>query len=836
MPSYNESDAAGGVGGKVDEALGWMHFHSNPSLGSSEAPPSPQLDINGAALVACPTRVTQWHVLYVLHQATMNDADDAANRLAELLRHPDDLDKIASLKSEFTRKKAAVDGQLRIGLKEQLEITQQGMTSISDGQHTVNLIKDEMIKIDRLCVEAQNMIQDFPFVDKVAQTHRNFAQVEDLKAQIESFGRNLDELEQLLREDDEDAETQNNLLAIHFGLTKLRDIRDIALDSIKSSTEDSGMELINNLQLGETGATLQDYFSRLDEVVDWFDEHVGTACLNLIPLVQSGNNGIVVRLALIVEEEEKKDRQVEALQHAHREFKDLASRFKSMNAGQKELRGYKDKFLKAIEYNCQAQFDQAGGAFFEDPDKLEKSVRWYFNDLNTVKLGMQNLMPKKWRIFKTYVGIYHRLMHDFLISKVQDSNLNPPHMLAVVHWVGKYYAKMEKLGVPADQLHPHVIDDKEADIIREYRTLITNAVEQWMDRMSTTDKQTFMERKDSCLDTNAEGHLRTKTLGDLWRMLREQLTVAASSDRPDVVEGVVESMMRALQSRQAMWERLIDMETQKYTSPPAAPQPEQEGLQPLQDWLVAIANDQIACIDDQEDQGQVSYLTNFRRDYETLVTPAYALSSNTELDTLRDGYVDLGTHCITLFTSLIFSVDFRDILGEFFTPAWYNKKAMAQIISTFEDYLTDYSDVLHPSLRDVLIEELADELLVRYLSAIRNHKTKFRRGDPFNEKIKDDVLTVFNFFSTHEASFPAIKDKWRAVNAFVELLNAEKGPAVADAYEQFKREYWDLQIGWVEAVLKTRDDYDRSMIGLVKARAAEVEVERGMESVMSKVR
>ncbi|KAH0135708.1 exocyst complex component Sec6, partial [Aureobasidium melanogenum] len=126
--------------------------------------------------------------------------------------------------------------------------------------------------------------------------------------------------------------------------------------------------------------------------------------------------------------------------------------------------------------------------------------------------------------------------------------------------------------------------------------------------------------------------------------------------------------------------------------------------------------------------------------------------------------------------------------------------------------------------------------LVRYLSAIRNRGVKFRRGDPFNEKIKDDVLTVFNFFSTQEASFPAIKDKWRAVNAFVELLNAEKGPAVADAYEQFKQENWDLQIGWVEAVLRTRDDCDRSLIGLVKARAAEVEVERGMETVMSKVR
>ncbi|KAJ9621956.1 SNARE-binding exocyst subunit S6 [Taxawa tesnikishii (nom. ined.)] len=768
----------------------------------------------------------------------MNDAEDVTSKLAELLRHPDDLDKIPSLKAEFTRKKAAVDSQLKLGLKEQLEITQAGMTSISEGQRAVNLIKEEMMKIDKLCAEAQNMIKDFPFVDKIAQTHRNFAQVEEMREHIEEFGQKLDELEQLLREDDDDMENQNNLLAVHYGLTRLRDVRDMAMDQIKNS-EDASMELINNLQLeSASGGTLQDYFSKLDEVIEWFDEHVGQACMNLIPLVQSGNNGMVVRLALIIDEEEKKDRQVKALQDAQREYKDLASRFKSMNTGQRELRGYKEKFLKAIKLSAQGQFEQSGQAFLEDPDKLERSVRWYFNDLNTVKLGMTNLMPRKWRIFKTYVDIYHRLMHDFLISCVQDPELNPPHMLAILHWVSKYYAKMNKLGVPEEQLTPHVIDDREADLVREYRTLITKAVEEWMDRMAKTDSQTFLARAEGSLDTDYNGCFRTKTLGDMWSMLREQLSVAANSSRPDVVEGVIDAMLLALKSRQAMWQRLCDTETAKYGNPNTQlTQADQEGLQPLQDWLVAIANDQIACIDDPDSsEGGQSYLTRFRHDYEPLVTPAYAVSSASDLDSLRDGYVDLGTHCISLFVGLIFNVDFRGIIPEFFTPAWYGRKGMAQIITTFEDYLGDYRDVLHPSLRDILVEELADELLVRYLSAVRNKNVKFRRADPFTDKIKDDVVTVFNFFSQFEASFQEIKNKWRAVNSFVELLSSDKGEAVAGAYERFKTENWDVQMGWVEAVLRARDDFDRGMLGSVKARAAEVYVERGLETVMGKIR
>lgn len=758
----------------------------------------------------------------------MNDAETVTVKLAELLRHPEDLDKIPALKSEFTRKKAAVDSQLRIGLKEQLEITQNGMNSISDGQRTVNLIKDEMMKIDKLCAEAQNMIRDFPHINLVAQTHRNFSQVESMKNDIEAFDEKLTMLEQLLREDDQDMENQPNLLAIHYELTRLRDTKDAAMDQVK--TLEDAQELINNLTL-TSGATLQEYFSRLEEVVEWFDDHVGTACMNLIPLVQSGNNGMIVRLALIIQEEEKNDKKVKALQEAQKEFKDLATRLKSINAGPKELRGYKDKFLKAIEINCQQQIDGANMTFLDDPDKLEKSVRWYFNDLNTVKLGMVSLMPKKWKILKTFTDIYHQQMHDWLVSRLDDPELIPTQMLAILGWVDKYYAKMGKLGVPEDQLNPPLIDGRSTEIVREYRQLIIKSVDEWMERMGGTDRRSFFARSADAMDEDENGAFRTKTLPDMWRMLAEQLIVAGGSERQDVVEGVADAMFRALGARQRMWQGLVDAELQKYSAPAA----ETEGLQGFQDWIIAIANDQIACIDDgDEAEGQTAYLTNFSREVLPLVSDEYSETANSAIESLRDGYVDLSTHCLSVFASLIFAVDFRTLIPEFFTSAWYSKKGIGQAISTFEDYLNDYSSVLHPSLREIIVEEIADELLVRYLSAVRNKGAKFKRQDPYLDKIRDDVVTVFTFFERFEA-FETIKDKWRVVDGFTRLIDEPKA-VIPDVYEDFKREYWDVGMGWVEAVLRARDDFDRSLLNAVKAKAAEVETQRGSETIMSKVK
>ncbi|KAF2762129.1 Sec6-domain-containing protein [Pseudovirgaria hyperparasitica] len=753
----------------------------------------------------------------------MNDVETVTVKLAELLRHPEDLDKISALKSEFTRKKAAVDTQLKLGLREQLEITQSGMGSITDGQRTINLIKEEMMKIDKLCSDSTQMIRDFPHINLVAQTHRNFAQVETMKRDIDRFEEKLDELEALLQENEQDLDTQPNLLQVHYGLTELRNIKDSAMDQIRSSANTS-MELLENLQLN-SGYTLQDYFNRLDELIGKFDKHIDYACMSLIEFVQTNNHGMVVRLATIIDAEEKNDKKARALQDAQKEYKELAARFKSIASGPKEVRGYKDRFLHSIEKVCREQMDQANQAFLNEPDRLDKKLRWYFNDLNTVKIGMVTLMPKKWRIMQTYANIYHNTMHDWLISRVDAEDRTNAHLLIIAQWVEKYYAKMKKLGLSEDDLIPHVIDNRSDELVREYRQQIIKSVEEWMDRMASNDKQTFLSRQEGSLSQDENGCFRTKTLPDLWFMLREQLTVAGNSDRTDVAEGVVEAMFRALTARQQLWQNLIDNELQKYSMPTA----DIEGLQPLQDWIVAIANDQIACIDDGDNtEGSVSYLSRFSRDFTPLVSPQYAQQALATSDSLRDGYIDLGTHCISVFASLIFAVDFKPFLGEFFTQAWYGQKRISQFVLTFQDYLSDYEGVLHPSLRDILVEELADELLVRYLSSVRNKGVKFRRSDPYGDKIRDDLVTAFDFFKQFPA-FDVIKQKWRVVDGFLRMLNAEKAelPAV---YEQFKIDYWDTSMSWVEAVMRARDDFDRSTLNSVKAKAAEVYAERGPET------
>lgn len=745
-------------------------------------------------------------------------------KLSELLRIPDDLDKIAVLKAEFSRKKGAVDAQLRSGLKEQLETTQSGMNGLSEGQKAVQQIKEEMMKIDKLCAESQNMIKDFKTINIVSQAHRNFGAVEEMRKNLETFNDRLAGVENMLREDEADQENMPNLLPIHYELTQLRNIRDDAIEQIQRTGEQ------------DSQSTLEEYFERLDAAIEWFDEHVGLIATSLINLVTSENNGLIVRFAIIIEAEDKSDQRVLALQEALKDHKEMATRFQSITDGAKKVRGYKDKFMEAVKIYAQAQFDSSREDFLDDPEKLEKIMKWYFNDLNAVRIGMVPLMPKKFKIFKTYAQIYHQLMHDFLLSVVDDPESSSSNALEVINWPEKYYKKMKKLGFTEDQLTPHVIDNREAELVREFRSVIIKFLDEWMDRIFTAEKKDFFHRnvEGVNLDADEYGYFRTKNLVDMWRMLREQLDGAAGSKRTDVVEGVVDAMFMRLRQRQQNWQQMLDEEAARFES---GKEPELEGLQTLHDWLVATANDQIACIDDNEEEGRFAYLTNFKQKFAPLVSAQYMERAEVEVTSLRDVYVDFSTWCITKFTHLMFAVDFRVVMPDFFTPKWYGNQALKQIIITFQDYVEDYRQVLHHSIVEIFVEIFSDELLVRYLSSVRNKGAKFKRSEPFGEKIFEDLSAAFEFFDSLENpdAGDAIKSQWRVTENFLELLTQPK-EVIPDVFENFKRGYWDLQLGWVEAVLRSRDDFERSMLNAVKSRAATITVDRGTETIMGKVK
>src|SRR5690606_5588860 len=69
------------------------------------------------------------------------------------------------------------------------------------GQRTITQIKEEMQKIDKLCQEAQELVEEFPIISKVSRIHKNFLAVEEMKRNLNELDAKLNLVDDMLRDD-----------------------------------------------------------------------------------------------------------------------------------------------------------------------------------------------------------------------------------------------------------------------------------------------------------------------------------------------------------------------------------------------------------------------------------------------------------------------------------------------------------------------------------------------------------------------------------------------------------------------------------------------------------
>jgi exocyst complex component 3 len=132
----------------------------------------------------------------------------------------------------------------------------------------------------------------------VSAVHRNFAQTEEMLTNLLDMDDKLGNLEYMLDVDSADPQGPNeNLLVLHFQISQLEAFRNEATHMAKKASPD-------------TRSTLQQYFARLNRLIDAFDAHILSLARNILPLVRGGHTDVVVKLIKIAELEGREDEKV----------------------------------------------------------------------------------------------------------------------------------------------------------------------------------------------------------------------------------------------------------------------------------------------------------------------------------------------------------------------------------------------------------------------------------------------------------------------------------------------------------------------------------------------
>src|SRR5271154_4415743 len=554
-----------------------------------------------------------------------------------------------------------------------------------------------------------------------------------------------------------------NLLVVHCELSQLNEFRDQAMYQGRNNED--------------VKRTLKRYFDRLEKVNEEFDSCFWELTRAILDVIRCSNPSLVVKLAKIIELEERLDEKSVAVQEAKSHYQDLANKFRSIRGSPRTLKMYFARFEETIEQSVQEMFEQHVEKYGEDFLAMLENLDWIYDDLRLVLEEVVPCMPPKWKIFELYVKHVHKWVYDTIkniVASVPDAGT----IIKLLEWIKTYKSTMSReMGIPEAKLVPPLLDGKESVLIDEYLHIIIRKVEEWMDNLGNTERKEFMERTTSP-DEDADGKYISGGASIMFQMISQQIDVAADSGQGRVLVAVVEECVRVIKNRQAQWVDILQSEIKKQIETP------EDVPDGLVEYTIALANDQILCAD---------YTEAILGRTEPLVSSKYKAKISTGFSQSIDGFLDLAKFGLTIILQVVFN-DIKPALVPIFSSSWYGGSDVSRIIAT----LKDYSDVFQVHLNEYLFETLMEDMLVEflksYMASSKNKQTKFKMPVAIDQ-IRNDVRLAYGFFSQFIAGEVA-QDYFRIFELVMTILSASKASFTADL-DELMAVYWDTPIWYV---------------------------------------
>lgn len=559
-----------------------------------------------------------------------------------------------------------------------------------------------------------------------------------------------------------------NLLLIHCELTQLNDFRDEAMHQGRNNED--------------VKRTLKRYFEQLEKVNEEFDSCFWDLTRAILDIIRCGNPSLVVKLAKIIELEERLDEKSIAVQDAKSHYQNLANKFRSIRGSPRKLRLYFQRFEQTIEQSVQEMFEQHVEKYGDDLLAMLENLDWIYDDLRLILQDVVPCMPPKWNVFEIYVKYIHKWVYD-TIKNIVVSEPDAATIIKILEWIKTYKSTMSReMGVQESKLVPPLLDGKENTLIDEYLHIIIRKVEEWMTNLANTEKKEFIERT-TAPDEDSDGKFITGGAAIMFQMISQQIDVAANSGQGRVLAAVVEECVRVIRDRQLQWTELLQSEVKKQIE---IPNDVPEGLV----WhTIALANDQILCAD---------YTEAILGRTEPLVSSKYKAKISNGFNQSIDGFLDLAKFCVSIILQIVFN-DLRTALGSIFSSSWYGGGEVSVIVATLKDYSEDFRSYLNEYLFETLMEDMLIEFLKSYMATAKNKQTKFKMPGAIDQ-IRNDVRLAYTFFSQFVPG-NVVQDYFRIFEMVMTILSASKVSFSADV-DQLMEVYWDTPTWYISTMYR----------------------------------
>lgn len=755
-------------------------------------------------------------------------AASSSNLVAEFLKSPDDLTKISALRKKLLKEQVSLSAKLKLGAKEQLEATRDGLLKLQATRKDVASIREAFAQVEALYNNADSedgsrsyhpdANRSFRIISQVSQIHRNFVQTTSTLEKLDALPDKIQTLAEMLQRGRGDIMgPAADLLPLHFHLSQLEAFRNETFQIARTCSAD-------------VRSTVSEFFAPLDGLIRAFDDYIMSLAERTMDLVREGRHAVVVKLIKIVEKESREDERAAAIRLAKRANLEGAARFRSVVANARAIKLYRPKFVEAIDRSTAELFDECWSRFGAKDSSLEflAHLDWIYDDMRFVQSELTPLFPQDYKILRMFVKSYHKHLGNILRERILAKDPEASALLELYQFTQEYTKTMTKeIGAEKAWLEPTLLEGKEQGIIDDYLGLITRKIDEWTANLMSDEVREFVARQNPP-DEDNEGLYGLQGAAILFQMVNQQIEVAADSGQASVLAKVVDHTAKAMHSTQATWLRVLESEFKKQRE---AKSPE-DVVGGLVEYVIALANDQLKSAD---------YAEALIARLEPMVSKKYQAGIREAVDNALNGFLDVSKRCTQVLVDLVFA-DLQPAIKDLFVfPVWYSEGTTTMIIETMRDYMSDYSERLNPNLFDVLCDDMIDRFHVSYIGALRrvgNGKLRMPAAGEQMRKDIDDAKTLFLAFKKEQE----VNDKFEVLVAIQGML-ASSATMVFLPYWSFAKAHGS-HLGFLEAIMKARDDLKKDDVnGLMESARRKVKSEglndlvpeAGGPTVMSRV-
>ncbi|ODV64355.1 SNARE-binding exocyst subunit SEC6, partial [Ascoidea rubescens DSM 1968] len=474
-------------------------------------------------------------------------------------------------------------------------------------------------------------------------------------------------------------------------------------------------------------------------------------------------------------------------------------------------RNYLKFFFQNLESSINETFQNCQDHFFNinsnnNTFEILNNLDWIKIDLLSA-YGIQNNLkpPCRWNFFNRIFQIYYDKCQTIL-SKLIDMEPETLIILNILDFDKDFTSFCKNdLNLKKNELKSIIGEETKEKLLSDYLDLIINKMNDWMNNLIKNENKTFIERKNAP-ETDGEGFLGLEGSNIAAQMFRQQADVAAGSGQGKILSGVVVDFCKILIKRQNNWSNILKDEVSKLimvnnretknNNEDGETNPEDEVPGGLIEYIIALGNDQLRGAD---------MIESVRNKYVKMVSKKYQDEMEENLNLALDGFINLSKQSLEAIILIMFD-DLKPPYSEIFTKKWYNESGTEaqQIVSTLLEYIVDFKTFINPILFDIIIEDIIDELILKYIQALNNQDNhSFSNGNEKKktkniEKIKLDIGI---FYKSLSEFYGDLQNKFRMFEYLIDFIFLEDVDELVEKFKELVNDYNDIPLEFMKQIL-----------------------------------